>query len=56
MEKYINQILDLIENKDDYTQSDLQGIIEVLVKKIAFDESLLDFETRLQRARADDLQ
>jgi hypothetical protein len=55
-EKYIKAILDIIENKDDYTQSDLQGLVEVLVDDIANDESLLDFETRLQRSKSHDLQ
>lgn len=56
MEKYENEILDLIDNQEEYTRSDLQGIVSVLVKKIAFDESLLDFDTRLNRSKAYDLQ
>lgn len=32
--KYENKILELIENKDEYTYSDLQGIVTVLVNKI----------------------
>ena len=54
-EKYENEILSLIDNKDDYTRGDLQGIVAVLVKNIAFDESLLDFETRLSRSKNNDL-
>ena len=55
MEKYENQILELIENKDEYTTSELQGIVSTLVEKIAYDESLLDFETRLERSKDMDL-
>lgn len=55
MEKYENQILELIENKDDYTTSDLQGIVSAIVRTIAYDESLLDFETRLERSKDWDL-
>lgn len=29
-----NEILELIDNADDYTRSDLQGIVTVLVNKI----------------------
>ncbi len=32
--KYEDEILDLIDNQDQYTRSDLQGIITVLVNKI----------------------
>ena len=32
--EYEDKILELIENKDEYTYSDLQGIITVLVNKI----------------------
>ena len=32
--EYENEILDLIDNQDDYTRSDLQGIVTVLVNKI----------------------
>jgi hypothetical protein len=31
---YSDEILDIIDNRDDYTRSDLQGIIEALVAKI----------------------
>ena len=33
-EPYESEILDLIETSDDYTTSDLQGIVTVLVNKI----------------------
>ncbi len=33
-EPYESEILDLIDNQDDYTRSDLQGIVTVLVNKI----------------------
>jgi hypothetical protein len=55
MEKYQNQILDLIDNRDDFDRSDLQGIVEIIVRKIAHDESLLSFETRLSRSKSSDL-
>jgi len=32
--KYEDEILDLIDNQDQYTRSDLQGIVTVLVNKI----------------------
>ena len=32
--RYEDEILDLIDNQDDYTRSDLQGIVTVLVNKI----------------------
>ncbi len=32
--KYEDEILDLIDNQDNYTRSDLQGIVTVLVNKI----------------------
>lgn len=32
--KYEDEILDLIDNQDEYTRSDLQGIVTVLVNKI----------------------
>ncbi len=35
--KYENEILDLIDNQDEYTRSDLQGIVTVLVNKIMQD-------------------
>lgn len=35
--KYEDEILDLIDNQDKYTRSDLQGIVTVLVNKIMKD-------------------
>lgn len=32
--KYEDEILDLIDNQDEYTRSDLQGVVTVLVNKI----------------------
>jgi len=32
--EFENEILELIDNQDDYTRSDLQGIVTVLVNKI----------------------
>ncbi len=32
--EFENEILELIDNQDDYTRSDLQGIVSVLVNKI----------------------
>ncbi len=32
--KYEDEILDLIDNQDKYTRSDIQGIVTVLVNKI----------------------
>ena len=32
--RYEDEILDLIDNQDNYTRSDLQGIVIVLVNKI----------------------
>ena len=32
--KYEDEILNLIDNQDEYTRSDLQGIVAVLVNKI----------------------
>ncbi len=32
--KYEDEILDLIDNQDEFTRSDLQGIVTVLVNKI----------------------
>ena len=55
--EYESEILDLIQNGyNELTTSDLQGIVSVLVYKISQDESLLDFETRLARSKAQDLQ
>ena len=33
--EYTNEILEVIENKDDYTQSDLQGVIEAIIMKMS---------------------
>ena len=33
--KYENEILDLIDNRDELTRSDLQGAVSALVRKIA---------------------
>ena len=33
-QKFENEILELIDNQDQFTRSDLQGIITVLVNKI----------------------
>ncbi len=35
--KYEDEILNLIDNQDDFTRSDLQGIVTVLVNKIMKD-------------------
>ena len=35
--KYEDEILDLIDNQDEFTRSDLQGIVTVLVNKIMQD-------------------
>lgn len=35
--EYENKILELIDNQDKYTRSDLQGIVTVLVNKIMED-------------------
>ncbi len=32
--EFENEILELIDNQDDYTRSDLQGIVSALVNKI----------------------
>lgn len=32
--EFENEILELIDNQDEYTRSDLQGIVSVLVNKI----------------------
>ncbi len=32
--EYESEILDLIDNQDEYTRSDLQGVVIVLVNKI----------------------
>lgn len=32
--EYENEILELVDNQDQYTRSDLQGIVTVLVNKI----------------------
>ena len=32
--EYENEILELIDNQDEYTRSDLQGIVTALVNKI----------------------
>jgi hypothetical protein len=34
LSKFEDQILDLIENKDEFTQSDLQGVVQALVLNI----------------------
>lgn len=52
--KYESDIIDLFN--EDMTTSDLQGALSVIVYKIAHDESLLDFETRLSRSKASDLR
>ncbi len=35
--KYEDEVLDLIDNQDEFTRSDLQGIVTVLVNKIMQD-------------------
>ena len=52
---YTDKILELIYNQDDFTTSDLQGVITALVQKIARDEDLLTFDERLERSKAVDL-
>ena len=32
--EYENDILELIDNQDEFTRSDLQGVVSALVKKI----------------------
>lgn len=54
--KYVNELLDITDNLSDFTHSDLQAVLEATVTRIAGDENLLSFETRLQRSRASDLQ
>jgi hypothetical protein len=34
LSEFEDQILDLIANKDEFTQSDLQGVVQALVLKI----------------------
>ena len=50
-QKYVNAILKLVEG-DSYKTSDILSI----VTRIAMDESLLTFEERLTRSKAQDLQ
>ncbi len=33
-DQYENEILELIDNQDEFTRSDLQGVVTVLVNKI----------------------
>ncbi len=33
-DRYENEILELIDNQDKYTRSDLQGVVTILVNKI----------------------
>jgi len=53
--KYTSQILDLIYHSDEYTTSDLQGIVTALVMTIARDKDLLTFEERLYNSKDIDL-
>jgi hypothetical protein len=32
--EYSNEILEIIDNRDDFTRSDLQGIVDAIVHKI----------------------
>ena len=53
---YIEELLDIIDNLDGFTKIQVGYLISGIVYKIAMDESLLDFEERLERSRASDLQ
>ncbi len=37
LSKFEDEILDLIDNRDDFTRSDLQGIVSAIVRKIRND-------------------
>jgi hypothetical protein len=54
--KYESELLDIIDHAEDFTRSDLQGDVMALVRNISHNEGLLDFETRLTRSKAQDLQ
>lgn len=32
--QYVDEILDVVDHADDFTRSDLQGVVEALVRKI----------------------
>ena len=32
--EYTNEILEIIDNRDEFTRSDLQGIVQAIIKKI----------------------
>jgi len=54
--KHTSQIMDLIYHSDEYTTSDLQGIITAIVMTIARDKDLLTFDERLNNSKDNDLQ
>jgi hypothetical protein len=55
--KYENEILELIDNRDEYTRSDLQGIVMALVLRIRNgepqhnDQEIYDAMTENQEAK-----
>lgn len=54
--EYSNEILELIDNREDFARGDLQGVVEALVRRIARDRDLLTFEERLSISKDNDLQ
>jgi len=54
-DSYVSQIKDIINNAQEYTESDMDAILTALVRKIARDTELLDFEERLENSKDFDL-
>jgi hypothetical protein len=47
--RYEDEILDLIDNQDEFTRSDLQGIVSALVQKIMLDSTNIDYILKANR-------
>jgi len=54
-ERHVTKLINLIATHEDYTHSDLHGVLTAIVKTIARDKNLLTFEERLYNSRDIDL-
>lgn len=54
--KYSDKILDIVENRDEFTHSDLQGAIQAQLLMLTREaRQTIDFETRLAMSKEQDM-
>ena len=54
-ERHVAKLINLIATHEEYTHSDVHGVLTAIVKDIARDKDLLTFEERLTNSRDNDL-